>query len=151
MRTCLLVLIAAVTACGSASSTTPAGAEPAPTVAPAPPPAAPAADGVVIAGTISAPADAPAAKAVFVSVRVAGRRGPPLAAKKLPAGPFPLAFTLTEADRPMVNGPMPEAFEVKVTLDVDGNPMAKSPTDLEAIALGSMGATDLSLTLAPRP
>jgi hypothetical protein len=146
----LLVLTAALTACGSASSSTPAPAEPAPAEAPAPPAAAPTADDVLIAGTIAAPADAPEAQAVFVSLRVPGRRGPPLAAKRLPAGPFPLSFTLTEADRPMANGPVPEAFEVKVTLDVDGDPMAKSPTDLEAIAPGAKGAKDLALTLAPR-
>ena len=106
---------------------------------------------VLVSGSIEAPADAPAAQAVFVSLRKPGVPGPPLAARKLPAGPFPLSFVLTEADRPMVQGPVPEDFEIKVTLDIDGDPMSKSEADLEVVQAATKGATGLKLSLAPRP
>lgn len=110
----------------------------------------PAPAAVLVTGNIEAPDNAPAAQAIFVSLRQPGVPGPPLAAKKLPPGPFPMTFTLTEADRPMVQGPMPDTVEVKVTLDVDGDPMSKSEADLEAVQQAATGATTLKLTLAPR-
>ena len=106
---------------------------------------------LLVTGKIEAPDDAPTAQAVFVSLRQPGVPGPPLAAKKLPAGPFPLTFTLTEADRPMAQGPVPDTFEVKVTLDVDGDPMSKSETDLEVVQEAKKGGAPLVLKLAPRP
>ena len=85
-----------------------------------------------------------------VSLRQAGVPGPPLAAKKLPPGPFPLSFTLTEADRPMANGPVPDELEVQVTLDADGDPMSKTAGDLEGIVPATKGAASVSVALAPR-
>ena len=105
---------------------------------------------LLVSGTIQAPAQVPAAKAIFVSLRQPGVPGPPLAAKRLEVGSFPMAFTLTEADRPMVQGEVPAELEVKVTLDVDGDPMKKSDTDLEAVVAAKRGATGVVATLAPR-
>jgi len=142
----------ALAACGAGAPESTEPPAPAP-VPDAPAPAreeAPSEAEVLVAGTVAAPADLPDAQAVFVSLRVPGRRGPPLAAKKLPPGPFPLSFTLTPADRPMARGAVPDAFDVKITLDVDGNPMSKSPEDLEAVVSGTRGQRDLSATLAPR-
>jgi len=144
MRLALFALILA--ACGTAESTPPP-------VEPAGEPAKevdPATAGLLISGTITAPAEVPEAKAVFVSLRDPARRGPPLAAKRLPPGPFPMEFTITEADRPMANGDVPATFQLKVTLDVDGNPMAKSPEDLEGVVEGKKGATGVELAISPR-
>jgi len=143
LRTTFLLLLTTLTACGSD----------APAEAPTPSPEAPAKKApadepeLLVSGTISAPAELPDAAAVFVSLRTPGRRGPPLAAKKLPVGPFPMDFTITSADRPMVNGPVPDSFEVKVTLDIDGNPMAKSPDDLEAVVTGTLAQKGLAVKL----
>jgi hypothetical protein len=135
--------------CADAPAADPAAE--APPAAPAPAPA-PAGDAVLAQGTITLPEGSTATgKAVFVSLRAAGVPGPPLAAKKLPPGPFPLAFTLTEADRPMVNGPVPDSFDLKVTLDADGDPMSKTAEDLELVQTATRGATDLAVELAPRP
>lgn len=105
---------------------------------------------VIVSGTIEAPAEAPEAQAVYVSLKAGDNPGPPLAAKRLPPGPFPLAFSITEADRPMSTGPLPAQVQLKVTLDVDGEPMIKSDTDLESITSVERGATGVSVTLAPR-
>lgn len=146
----MTILFGLLAGCGANNA-----APPTPTPAPEAPPAeaepAPAAEPtMLVKGTIAAPDDAPVAKAVFVSLRQAGVPGPPLAAKRLPAGPFPLSFVLTEADRPMAKGPVPDEVELKVTLDIDGNPMAKSDEDLEAVVAVEKGTADLEVTLAPR-
>ncbi|MBX2798848.1 MAG: hypothetical protein KTR31_14325 [Myxococcales bacterium] len=126
--------------------------EPAPAPAPAEPAPAEAAEPAVIAkGVITLEGEAPEAQAVFVSVKNPAVPGPPLAAKRLPPGPFPLEFTLTEADRPMATGELPESMELKVTLDIDGNAMAKSPEDLVGVVTVTKGATDLSVPLAAAP
>ncbi|HHO51911.1 MAG TPA: hypothetical protein ENK18_13785 [Deltaproteobacteria bacterium] len=105
--------------------------------------------GALVQGTLEAPEGATGA-AVFVSLKIEGQPGPPLAAKRLPPGPFPLSFTLTEADRPMAKGPVPDRFQLKATLDADGDPMTKGPDDLEIVATTDKGTADLSLILAPR-
>lgn len=133
--------------CGTEPAAAPEAPEaPAPAAAREEPPAVEP----LVSGTILAPDDAPAGAAIYVSLRDPARPGPPIAAKRLPVGPFPQAFTVTTADRMMNLGPVPDAFTVKVTLDIDGEPMRKSPDDLEVVAPAAKGATDLSLTLAPR-
>ena len=67
------------------------------------------------------------AKALFVSIKdPAG--GPPLAAKKLPVGPFPMTFEVTSADRLPMGGsrPTPDAVDVTIRLDFDGNAMPRA-------------------------
>ena len=144
-----LLLLFALAACGSDPGPPASGHPPTAEAPAAPEPAAvdPAA-AVLVSGTISAPGDAAEAKAVFVSVR-GPRPGPPLAAKRLPAGPFPLDFTLTEADRPMVQGPVPESFTVKATLSLTGDPMTKTGQELQASVEVAKGATGVALELAP--
>lgn len=92
---------------------------------------------------------APLAKSLFVSVRdPAG--GPPLVAKKLPPGPFPMTFTLTTADRIPMGGdrPLPEAMDVYFQLDLDGNPMSKADNEPLATAKGlARGATEVAVEL----
>ncbi|MEM6929770.1 MAG: hypothetical protein AAF602_22720 [Myxococcota bacterium] len=138
MQPILLVVLAA---CG-----TPEPAAPAP--APAPAKAAPPATALIAAGTIQAPDDAPEAVAVFVSVRAPARPGPPLAARRLPPGPFPLSFDLTEAHRPMAVGDIPDEILLKVTLDVDGNPMTPDDGGLSKTVTVARGARDVVVDLA---
>lgn len=85
-----------------------------------------------LTGTIElAPGVDPAAwgpdASVFVSVRAAAGPPMPLRAKKLPPGPFPLAFSVTAADSPMGGGPLPDDVILVVKVDLDGNPMGDDP------------------------
>jgi hypothetical protein len=106
---------------------------------------------VLVSGTIIATA-IPEEKlknveAVFVSIR--GESGPPLAAKKLPPGPFPMAFELTAADLVPMGGdrPVPAQFKVKVALDTDGNAMSNDGVG-ESIQAVDKGQTELKVLLA---
>lgn len=114
--------------------------------APAPKPA------VLASGVIELPKDVKATgKLVFVSLKGVGGRGPPIAAQRLPAGPFPMAFEITEANVVAMGGakrPVPDTFVLKVTLDEDGNPMQKSPGDFVVTQPTKKGTTDLKLVLA---
>lgn len=139
-----IAILAILSGCGSPEAT-PSTAAPEASAAQVEAPAP--ASSALVSGVISVPADAPEAKAVFVSVRAVGRPGPPLAARRLPAGPFPLSFTLTEADRPMDLGPIPDQLQLKVALDVDGDPMAKSEGDLVSVTDIAKGATEVSVML----
>jgi hypothetical protein len=100
------------------------------------------------------PPPAPAAKetVVFVSLRAVDGRGPPIAAMRLPVGPFPQAFAITDANVVAMGGnkrPVPDTFLLKATVDADGNPMVKSPNDLVAEVTVDKGAKALELALAP--
>lgn len=107
----------------------------------------------LVSGTITLdPAAAGAAaqgSVMYVSARdPAG--GPPLLAKKLPIGPFPMDFTLTAADRPPMGGPrpLPATFDVTVRIDFDGNAMSKDPGEPIATIPGqSAGVTGLAMNL----
>lgn len=118
-----------------------------------PAPAAPGSDEVVLSGTINVDPTAlgavQGAATIYVSVK--DGPGPPLAAKKLPVGPFPMQFTVTMADRPPMaaSRPMPASFDLTVRADLDGNAMTKDPTEPVFVAPGTAkGATGLVITLA---
>ena len=126
-----------------------------PAAASAPAPAAasaPADNTPVASGTLTLPAGAKASgKFVFVSLR-APAGGPPLAAKRLPPGPFPMKFTVTEADKISMGGaarPIPAEFKLKAKLDVDGNAMSTTAGDHQVVKMVKKGTTGLSLELAP--
>jgi cytochrome c-type biogenesis protein CcmH len=122
-----------------------------PTASAAPPPPAPPAPAGGISGTIAISAAA-SAKAgpgalVFVSVRPDGQTaGPPVAAKRLPAGPFPLAFTIGPQDS-MMGLPWPDPATLDVRLDSDGNAMSKDPSDPAARATGVSAGSRVQVTL----
>lgn len=141
----MLTTILLFVACGAQNATADASAPEAPE-----PTSAAKAPALLVSGTIAAPAELPEAKAIYVVLRAKGVPGPPLAAKKYAVGPFPLSFELTEADRPMVRGPVPDAVQLKVTVDVDGNPMSKSDGDLVVVMDVNKGTSDLSVAVAPR-
>jgi hypothetical protein len=103
-----------------------------------------------LAGTIVGP-DPRGAKVLFVSVKDPSRPGPPLAAKQLPAGPFPLAFTLTEDDRiPMGAGrELPESVMLSVRLDRDGDAMTRDPGMASKTVTVASDAKGVQVDLAP--
>ena len=114
----------------------------------------PATSGSPASGTIVAqpPAVADAAsgaKAFFVSVKdPAG--GPPIAAKRMAPGPFPMDLTITEADKlPMMGDrPVPAVVDVTLRLDFDGNASSRSDGEPIAEFKGlSKGTTGLEATL----
>lgn len=109
---------------------------------------------VVVSGTITVDAarttDIARASTLFVSVRdPAG--GPPLAALKLSPGPFPLTFSVTEANAIAMGGsprPFPETLDLSVRLDEDGNAMTKDDGLPAAVLSGTKrGSTELNVTL----
>jgi tetratricopeptide (TPR) repeat protein len=86
---------------------------------------------------------APAGAVLFVFVREAGfGAGPPLAARRLPATSFPVAFEIGEEDA-MMGQPFPDALLVEARLDGDGDPTTRPPTDPRArvddVKTGSTG------------
>jgi tetratricopeptide (TPR) repeat protein len=92
------------------------------------------------------------AQTLFVNIKDPNNPGPPLAAKKLPPGPYPLAFSITEADRiamggPMGNRPMPETVQLSLRLDTDGNAFTKTPEDPQVTLDVTKGTKGLELTL----
>ncbi|MEZ4242084.1 MAG: tetratricopeptide repeat protein, partial [Myxococcota bacterium] len=122
-------------------------------VAPLPPAGggAPAAGGgeVLAKGTVKLGAGqtATGSEVVFVSIKDPAQPGPPLAVSKLPAQ-FPLSFEVTSADIIQMAGPrnVPDAINVSVRLDRDGNAMTKDGP--EATVQGvKKGVTGLDLTL----
>ena len=119
-------------ACGGNTAHEPA---PAPHEPPAPAAAPAEAGTLALSGTVTFEGSTDAA-AVFVSVKDPNQPGPPLAAKKLPPGPFPLSFSLTSGDI-MQMGPtpraIPETVVLSITLDKDGDAMTKEPTDPKAV------------------
>ncbi|MEZ4241210.1 MAG: hypothetical protein R3F59_34630 [Myxococcota bacterium] len=146
----LVSLLGALTACSGGSPATSAPEAPVERASPAPP-AAPAEAGAKLAleGTITFEGDAQGA-AVFVSVKDPAKPGPPLAAKKLPAGPFPLTFDLTEADVVQM-GPHPRALPAEVVLtarlDAVGDPMSMADTEPAAELKTPSEAKGITLAL----
>lgn len=155
-----VVVVALLTACGTSSAP-----EHAPIPGSAPVGSAPAAP----EGDRAAPKSAPGTldlsgtitfageftgSAVFVSVKDPSNPGPPLAAKQLPPGPFPLAFTLGQADVVQMGAApraMPATVALTVRFDVDGNAMSKDPSEPMATLDTPATASGLSVPLAVSP
>jgi hypothetical protein len=144
----MFVLVTSIVACGG-GSTVPSATPAAPVAAPD----APAAGAkLALSGTINY-AGPVTAQAVFVSVKDPSHPGPPLAAKKLPPGPFPMTFSLGDADvMPMGGGrAMPANVTLTVTLDGDGDAMSKDPADPKAVVETASEKADLKVDLAATP
>lgn len=100
---------------------------------------------VVFGGTIDlAPGKAGLpGEAIYVSLRPVGG-GPPLAALRLPPGPFPLKFTVTPSDAISMGAAppkIPQTFDVVVRWDTDGDAMTKLPSEPEALVRGATFGT----------
>ncbi|MGA7616115.1 MAG: tetratricopeptide repeat protein [Thermoanaerobaculia bacterium] len=80
---------------------------------------------------------------LFVFARPAGQRqGPPIAAKRLQAGSFPMHITIGSADS-MMGQPLPDRIHVEARIDADGNAMTHSADDIageaDNVASGASG------------
>ena len=89
---------------------------------------------------------------VFVMLRESGfGAGPPLAARRLPASSFPLAFEIGQADA-MAGGQVPDDVLIEARLDSDGDPITRPRSDPygreDHVKIGTRG---LHLVLSPRP
>lgn len=117
--------------------------------------AAPAGGGDTVSGLLDLDPAARAALApgavVFVTLRPAGvAGGAPLAARRLPAIGFPLAFEIGQSDS-MTGAPIPADVALEARLDSDGDLATRPPSDPFVRADGlRLGARDLRLVLRPR-
>ncbi|MCB9675220.1 MAG: hypothetical protein H6737_08890 [Alphaproteobacteria bacterium] len=78
--------------------------------------------------TLYGPPPPEGAKAVFVAILA--DEGPPIAAKKLPVGPFPMDFTITTADVLPMHAGKPLRAVLNVTARIDGDGDAMTDEDL---------------------
>jgi len=114
---------------------------------------APAAGAPIVSGTIQlAPgASVRGTETLFISVSDPSKPGPPIAADKLAAGPFPMAFALTTADiraMPGAGATVPAVMTLKVRIDLDGNAMTKEPAPRAEITGVRKGHSGLQVTLS---
>jgi tetratricopeptide (TPR) repeat protein len=120
-----------------------------------PPLTAPARGGQRVAGTVdldpSLKGQVAAGTVIFVTLREAGfGAGPPVAAKRLLAGSFPVPFEITDADS-MRGEPLPKEVLLEARADSDGDPMTRSPQDPGARQDDvKVGTTDVRLVLRRR-
>jgi len=107
----------------------------------------------VATGTVVYPDgfQAPPGAILYVSLR-SPAGGPPLAAKKFPAGSGSFSFELTTGDAISMGGaprPFPDTMALSARVDPDGNAMTKEPDMPQATLQVQKGATGLTLTLTP--
>jgi hypothetical protein len=117
------------------------------------PPAPPRASrGAPIRGTVrfGAGISTPPTAAVFVTARPAAGGGL-LAAIQLPASDLPRAFEIGPTDVMVQNRPFQGPIVLEARVDVDGDPLTRSPDDLVASLPSPVepGATEVELVLAP--
>ncbi len=90
---------------------------------------------------------------VFVTLREGGfGAGPPLAARRIPAASFPMAFEIGSRDS-MTGEPLPDDLLVEARVDSDGDPITRPPSDpygrADRVAAGSTGLKILLKRKAP--
>ena len=84
---------------------------------------------------------------IYVMARPVGQSsGPPIAVRRIALGPFPLEAQISSNDS-MSGEPLPDKVHIEVRLDSDGNPMTKSPTDLNASMDNVVVGQAITLTL----
>lgn len=125
-----------------------AGGATAPPIASAPADAAPSADAKVLArGTITLGKADATGQVLFVNLKdPAG--GPPLAAVRLPPGPFPQTFQITTDNVIRMGGdrPIPAKVLLTASLDGDGNAMSKEDVTAQA-QIADLQPGDAELTI----
>ncbi|MEC7983999.1 MAG: tetratricopeptide repeat protein [Myxococcota bacterium] len=94
---------------------------------------------------------APKGTLFIIARRSEATVGPPAAVKKIADPVFPLSFSMGKDDM-MMGGDWPEKVWLQVRLDLDGNPMTKTPEDWLSPLQGPIAAsTDkLEITLSPQ-
>ena len=109
------------------------------------------AEGKPIRGTIRLADGAQASGSVLFLIARTAQPGPPLAVKRLPVGPFPLAFEIGPQDEMIKGRPWDGEIALTARVDSDGDPLTRSPTDLSAelAAPVTPGAEGVELVLAP--
>jgi cytochrome c-type biogenesis protein CcmH len=95
------------------------------------------ASGYTVRVELGAGAQVPAGATLFVYLR-AGDSGPPVAVKRMPAAAFPIDVFISQDDS-MMGSALPEAGNIVVRVDSDGNVMSRGPGDLETSQAASMG------------
>jgi tetratricopeptide (TPR) repeat protein len=85
---------------------------------------------------------------VFLTLRPdGGAPGPPYAAKRLPAGSFPLPFRIGSADS-MMGQELPDKVRIEARVDSDGDPLTRNAADPSVIQDGvRLGSTSLKLVM----
>ena len=107
----------------------------------------------VISGEIQIQADRKAGltsgHVIYVSAKQGEGRGPPLAAKKMEVGAFPIAFELSTADQMIPGGPPFEGdVELTVRFDGDGDVMTRGPGDLVWKGPATVGGAPLKVLVS---
>ncbi|MCK6506107.1 hypothetical protein L6R53_22465 [Myxococcota bacterium] len=129
------------------------GAAPAASAAPAAAGAGPAttAGPVRVAGRVelaSGTAAPPPGAMVFIYARTAAEaKGPPVAARKVPASSLPLDFQLGDADIMMQGVPWPDQVWVSARVDLDGNAMTREEGAPLATPIGPVSAPEAPVVL----
>jgi hypothetical protein len=127
-------------------------AQPVPEPLPTAAAAASAGAGETLRGTVrlAAGATVPDGSVLFVIARSPGG-GPPLAVKRLPPGPFPLAFEIGAADAMIAGRPFAGPISLSARIDSDGDPLTRGESDLAAAHAEALepGASAVDLVLAP--
>jgi tetratricopeptide (TPR) repeat protein len=111
------------------------------------PPAIPQMKGTI---SLDTGVNRPGGGILFIMVRrSADGAGPPVAAVRLDARGIPGAFTVTDRDL-MMGGAWPDEVWVEARIDMDGDPLTKSATDLTAPMVGPLtpGTEGVSLVLS---
>ncbi len=107
-------------------------------------------DGAPIRGRVSAGEGVVSGgEGVLFVIARSSAGGPPLAVKRLPVGPFPLAFEIGPADVMMAGRPFSGPISLTARVDRDGNPLTRDPGDPSAALSAPVepGATDVDLRL----
>lgn len=100
---------------------------------------------VELAPGVAAP---PAGAMVFIYVRSSAEaKGPPVAARKVPASALPLDFQLGDADIMMQGVPWPDQVWLSARVDLDGNAMTREDGAPQATPIGPMGAPEAPVQL----
>ncbi|HEY6138530.1 MAG TPA: tetratricopeptide repeat protein, partial [Thermoanaerobaculia bacterium] len=84
---------------------------------------------------------------IWLIARAAGvSSGPPLAAKRVPIGAFPITVDIGAADS-MMGQPLPAKMRIDARIDTHGNPMVRDPNDPAAAQDGVASGGSITLTL----
>lgn len=90
-----------------------------------------------------------ASHVVFVSAKKGQGGGPPLAAKRMAVGTFPIQFELSAADQMIAGGPPLEGdVEITVRFDADSDVMTRQPGDLVWKGPATVGGPAMKLVVS---
>lgn len=88
--------------------------------------------------------------AVLFLIARGGGGGPPLAVRKLPAGPFPVEFEIGPEHVMIPGTPFSGPIQLTARLDADGDAMTRSESDLESAGIPGLEPGDAGVELVLR-